>query len=32
VRLVWLNDSWIPDQLDANIRYQSLKFLEQPGP
>lgn len=32
VRLVWLNDSWIPDQLDANIRYQSMKFLEQPGP
>ncbi len=32
VRMVWLNDSWIPDQLDANIRYQSLKFLEQPGP
>ncbi len=32
IRLVWQNDSWIPDQLDANIRYQSLKFLEQPGP
>ncbi|KAA0214377.1 hypothetical protein EDM80_06760 [bacterium] len=32
IRLVWQNDSWIPDQLDANIRYQSLKFVEQPGP
>lgn len=30
VRLVWTNDKWIPDQLDANIRYASLKFLEQP--
>lgn len=30
VRLVWLNDKWIPDQLDANIRYASLQFLEQP--
>jgi hypothetical protein len=30
VRLIWTNDKWIPDQLDANIRYGSLKFLEQP--
>ncbi len=30
VRLVWTNDKWIPEQLDANIRYASLKFLEQP--
>ncbi|MCC7509743.1 MAG: hypothetical protein IT464_10240 [Planctomycetes bacterium] len=30
VRLVWTNDKWIPDQLDANIRYATLKFLEQP--
>ena len=30
IRLVWTNDKWIPDQLDANIRYGSLKFLEQP--
>ncbi|MBZ0134963.1 MAG: hypothetical protein K8I27_01155 [Planctomycetes bacterium] len=30
VRLVWTNDKWIPDQLDANIRYGSLKFIEQP--
>jgi len=30
IRLVWLNDKWIPDQLDANIRYASLQFLEQP--
>ncbi len=30
VRLVWTNDKWIPDQLDANIRFQSLKFIEQP--
>ncbi|MCA8911040.1 MAG: carboxypeptidase regulatory-like domain-containing protein [Planctomycetes bacterium] len=30
IRLVWTNDKWIPDQLDANIRYSSLKFLEQP--
>ncbi|MCA8914408.1 MAG: carboxypeptidase regulatory-like domain-containing protein [Planctomycetes bacterium] len=30
IRLIWTNDKWIPNQLDANIRYQSLKFLEQP--
>jgi hypothetical protein len=30
IRLVWLNDKWIPDQLDANIRYASLQLLEQP--
>lgn len=30
IRLVWTNDKWIPDQLDANIRYATLKFLEQP--
>ncbi|MCB9893937.1 MAG: carboxypeptidase regulatory-like domain-containing protein [Planctomycetes bacterium] len=30
IRLIWINDKWIPNQLDANIRYQSLKFLEQP--
>ena len=30
IRLVWTNDKWIPDQLDANSRYGSLKFLEQP--
>ncbi|MCC6465583.1 MAG: carboxypeptidase regulatory-like domain-containing protein [Planctomycetes bacterium] len=30
IRLVWTNDKWIPDQLDANIRYASMKFLEQP--
>jgi hypothetical protein len=30
VRLVWTNDKWIPDQLDANIRYATLKFIEQP--
>jgi hypothetical protein len=30
VRLVWTNDKWIPEQLDANIRYATLKFIEQP--
>lgn len=30
IRLVWTNDKWIPEQLDANIRYASLKFIEQP--
>lgn len=30
VRLVWTNDKWIPQQLDANVRYQSLRFVEQP--
>lgn len=30
IRLIWTNDKWIPDQLDANIRYANLKFLEQP--
>ena len=30
IRLVWTNDKWIPQQLDANIRYASLKFIEQP--
>ncbi|MBX3459029.1 MAG: hypothetical protein KF696_03555 [Planctomycetes bacterium] len=30
IRLMWTNDKWIPDQLDANIRYATLKFLEQP--
>jgi hypothetical protein len=30
IRLNWLNDKWIPDQLDANIRYATLQFLEQP--
>lgn len=30
IRLVWTNDKWIPNQLDANIRYASLKFIEQP--
>ena len=30
IRLVWLNDKWIPEQLDANIRYASLQLLEQP--
>lgn len=29
IRLVWTNDKWIPEQLDANIRYATLKFLEQ---
>ncbi|MCC6573657.1 MAG: hypothetical protein IT462_07690 [Planctomycetes bacterium] len=28
VRLVWKNDAWIEGQLDANIRYASIKFLE----
>ncbi|MCF6228576.1 MAG: carboxypeptidase regulatory-like domain-containing protein [Planctomycetes bacterium] len=31
IRLRWLNDKWIPGQLDANIRYASLVFVEQPG-
>jgi hypothetical protein len=30
VRLMWTNDKWIPEQLDANIRYATLKFIEQP--
>lgn len=30
IRLVWTNDKWIPQQLDANVRYSSLNFLEQP--
>jgi hypothetical protein len=30
IRLIWTNDKWIPQQLDANIRYASLQFLEQP--
>ncbi len=30
IRLVWTNDKWIPNQLDANIRYATLKFIEQP--
>ncbi|MDC1142510.1 carboxypeptidase-like regulatory domain-containing protein [Planctomycetota bacterium] len=31
IRLRWLNDKWIPNQLDANVRYASLVFVEQPG-
>lgn len=30
IRLRWTNDQWIPDQLDANIRYATLQFIEQP--
>lgn len=29
IRLVWKNDKWIPNELDANIRITSLRFLEQ---
>jgi hypothetical protein len=32
VRLNWTNDVWIPEQLDANVRYASMQFIEQPGP
>jgi hypothetical protein len=31
VRLNWTNDVWIPEQLDANVRYASMQFVEQPG-
>lgn len=31
IRLRWLNDKWIPGQLDANIRYASMVFVEQPS-
>ncbi|MCB9931949.1 MAG: hypothetical protein H6841_00845 [Planctomycetes bacterium] len=30
VRLLWTNDRYIPGQLDANIRYQSLRLMEVP--
>lgn len=30
VRIMWLNDRYIPGQLDANIRYESLRILETP--
>jgi hypothetical protein len=31
VRLNWTNDMWIPEQLDANVRYASMQFIEQTG-
>jgi hypothetical protein len=30
VRVMWLNDRYIPGQLDANIRYDSLRIMEAP--
>lgn len=30
VRIMWLNDRYIPGQLDANIRYESLRLMETP--
>jgi len=30
IRLMWLNDRYIPGQLDANIRYESIRILEVP--
>ncbi|MCG3183196.1 MAG: hypothetical protein ICCCNLDF_01281 [Planctomycetes bacterium] len=30
IRLLWTNDRYIPGQLDANIRYQSLRLMEVP--
>ena len=30
VRLMWMNDRYIPGQLDANIRYESIRFIEVP--
>ncbi|MCB9893446.1 MAG: carboxypeptidase regulatory-like domain-containing protein [Planctomycetes bacterium] len=30
VRLMWMNDRYIPGQLDANIRYESLRIIEVP--
>ena len=30
VRLMWLNDRYIPGQLDANIRYESLRIMQVP--
>lgn len=28
IKILWLNDRWIPNELDANIRITSLRFLE----
>jgi hypothetical protein len=30
IRLMWMNDRYIPGQLDANIRYESIRFMEVP--
>lgn len=30
LKLTWQNDSWIPGQLDANIRLSSIRIFERP--
>jgi hypothetical protein len=30
IRLMWMNDRYIPGQLDANVRYESIRFMEVP--
>ncbi len=30
--LLWTNDRFIPGQLDANIRYESLQLIEMDSP
>jgi len=30
IRFMWMNDRYIPGQLDANIRYESIRLMEAP--